>query len=207
MALLHTIAEVLPIGPDEWEIVSAKHCDDFPSTRRDKESIRRKFTKLSSTKIPTGDPNCPEDVRFAKNVSRQIEDKMESVEEIDEDDLGFPKEDGDAVAQLPPEPQATPIRRGRPPKPPPAQSTDQLLNMMMFKMVQDQDRQEERREERRRQQINEARRQDMMQMMMMGMLTRVVGGGSGGGDNNISSMLHQFEQDEHKDEGDDDDDK
>jgi len=72
-------------------------------------------------------------------VSRQIEDKMESVKEIDEDDLGFPKDGGGVVAAgAPSKPQATPIRCGRPPKPPPQQSTDQLLNMV-FKMVQDQD--------------------------------------------------------------------
>ena len=57
--LLSCIHEVIPIGPQDWENVLLKHNQHFPDTARDVPSIRRKYNKLQSTRIPTGDPNCP----------------------------------------------------------------------------------------------------------------------------------------------------
>jgi len=228
MGLLDVIQEILPIGPDEWEMVATKHCTKYPANLRDKDSLRRKFNKLAATKMPTGDPKCPDDVRYAKMVSRKIEDKMESVEELEEEELGFPVDDAvetasttghtstaAATATSPTKRNAVaamPIRRGRPPLKPPStstSSTDQLLNLMMLKLVQDQDKQEERREERRRVQMRETRRQDMMQMMMVGMLTRVMGpqpsqDAPPSEDAGVANLLKHFEDEQDEEEQEDD---
>ena len=42
------------------------HSETYPY--RDVRSIRRKFTSLHRRNIPTGDPDCPEEVKLAKRV-------------------------------------------------------------------------------------------------------------------------------------------
>jgi hypothetical protein len=37
-----------------------------------KEGIRRKFNTLAAMKCPTGDPNIPEEVQYAKEISERI---------------------------------------------------------------------------------------------------------------------------------------
>lgn len=71
--LLDLVEEVLPVGQEQWKIIS----NDFNSRveakrRRTDEGIRRKFNSLAATKIPTGNPNMPEDVYRAKAISEQI---------------------------------------------------------------------------------------------------------------------------------------
>ena len=93
--LLSTIQEVLPIGPLDWEQVVRLHTDHFPGMGRDLQSICRKFNKLQASRIPTGDPNCPPAVWRAKRIHRDIEEKMDAVQEMEEQELGFPKENND----------------------------------------------------------------------------------------------------------------
>ncbi len=182
MDLLDVIAEVLPIGPEEWDIVCQRHKDKYPEEDRDKDSLRRKFAKLHRAKIKTGDPHCPEDVRMAKRANREIEAKMGSTEEVDEEEIGFNNQPSAAsntsaaarrssrsttslerlMADLPngdeSEPTPTPRRVGRPRHSKP-ESYDNIMSLFMQKMMQDDDRREERRqqqlvenEERKRQQ-------------------------------------------------------
>ena len=70
MYFLGIMADILPIGPYEWERVVTQHSIAFPG--RDATSLRRKYTSLYRKQIPTGDPNCPEDVKLAKRVMRDI---------------------------------------------------------------------------------------------------------------------------------------
>ena len=65
--------EILPIGPHDWDRVASNHAATFPG--RDVNSLRRKYTSLYRRTIPTGDPNCPEEVRLAKKVMRDIGDR------------------------------------------------------------------------------------------------------------------------------------
>lgn len=197
--LCYTVLDIIPIGPNEWDEVTKIHLDEFPDQDRDKESLRRKFSKLANAKVPTGDPNCPEEVRLAKRAMREIEDKMESTEEIEEEELGFNNTEEDieeeedvasksvaARATLTSPSPSVRKRRGRPPnipsQSPHGSSMENMVGMMMQKMMHDSERQEERREERRQQQVletcrleAESRRTDMMMMMGMGILSKILG--------------------------------
>ena len=171
--LLSCIHEVIPIGPQDWENVLHKNNQHFPDTARDVPSIRRKYNKLQSTRIPTGDPNCPPPhVRQAKRIHREIEEKMDAQAELEEEELGFPSsdvEDEVAAATTATTTVATPttavavgenspalFRRPKKARPDQQQGgvsnkVDGLLSVLVTKMVQDQDRAEEQRLERQQQ--------------------------------------------------------
>ena len=194
--LLSCIHEVIPIGPQDWENVLQKHYEKFPETDRDVTSIRRKYNKLHTARVPTGDPSCPPLVRQAKRIHRDIEEKMDAQEELNEEELGFPSSDAEdnvvvdspapaaavaatavAAPTIPvPEAHNSPalFRRGKRAKIEPqgvSSKVDGLLSVLVTKMVQDQDRVEELRCERQQQQCIENRRNDMMTMMSTMMAT------------------------------------
>ena len=70
MSVLHIMEDILPIGPNEWQLVADNHAKNY--TRRDVPSTRRKWQILHCMKIPTGDPEIPEEVRVAKNIHFKI---------------------------------------------------------------------------------------------------------------------------------------
>ena len=71
MSLLDTVLTHLPIGSHEWECVASEHNENFPDKDRTGTSIRRKFAQLNKVKMPTGDPTCPAEVRYFKQVFRK----------------------------------------------------------------------------------------------------------------------------------------
>ena len=95
MSLLDTVLTHLPIGSHEWECVASEHNENFPDKDRTVTSIRRKFAQLHKVKIPTGDPTCPAEVRYDKQVFRKIEERADASGEVDSTDLGI--EDGNNV--------------------------------------------------------------------------------------------------------------
>ena len=64
---------ILPISPDEWNLVLALHSHKFPGC--DVESLRRKFHSCHRKIIPTGNPNMPEKIRITKRVKYLIGDR------------------------------------------------------------------------------------------------------------------------------------
>jgi hypothetical protein len=84
-SMLDLIEERSPIGPQEWDVIEAIHNVRFPDMNRTKETIKRKYTMLYSAKSPTGDPNCPPNVRRAKRIYHQIKEKTDLVAEDDDD--------------------------------------------------------------------------------------------------------------------------
>ena len=82
MHMLEVMHGILPIGPQEWDMVVEAHTAQYPG--RDVESLRRKYTSLHRKKIPTGDPNIPPEVRLAKRVKHLIGDKAEVCDGTDE---------------------------------------------------------------------------------------------------------------------------
>ena len=88
MSLLYVIKEIKPISSYEWAIMVNEHARKFQDKTRDKESIRRKFRSLKSSKAPTGDPSFPEEVRLAKTPMRDMTQKAEIQDgDDDEEDL------------------------------------------------------------------------------------------------------------------------
>eukprot|EP00536_Pseudo-nitzschia_multiseries_P017783 jgi/Psemu1/52542/gm1.52542_g len=75
MELLYTLKAILPVGPEDWAQVGLIHNDNFPDTNRSVENLRRKYNGLYRKQIPTGDPNCPKDVKLAKRVKYLIKCK------------------------------------------------------------------------------------------------------------------------------------
>ena len=84
--MLDLIEERSPIGSQEWDMIEALHNAKFPDQKRTKETIKRKFSMLYSTRSPTGDPNCPPLVRRAKRIYNQIRDRTDLVADDDDDD-------------------------------------------------------------------------------------------------------------------------
>ena len=71
--LFSIMEDIKPIGPDEWEKVVNEHSVMYPG--RDVDSICRKFINCHRKKVPTGDPDCPEEIRLAKRVKYLIGDR------------------------------------------------------------------------------------------------------------------------------------
>ena len=83
--LFSIMSTILPIGPIEWEKVTETHSVKFPG--RDTDSLRRKYTSTHRRKVPTGDPDCPPEVREAKRVKMAIGSKAELADCANEFDM------------------------------------------------------------------------------------------------------------------------
>ena len=77
ITLLDTMEAILPIGPEEWQLVVQQHNKNYPLTCRDAVSIRRKYACLHRKKVPTGDPECPLEVKKAKRIKYAIAAKAD----------------------------------------------------------------------------------------------------------------------------------
>lgn len=94
--MLQVVDKIRPRGSYQWDQVE----DDYNRARplrsiaRDKESIRTKFKSLKNAKKPTGDATCPEPVRIAKTIAKEIE-REASVFKMGSDDE---EEGSDSVA-------------------------------------------------------------------------------------------------------------
>ena len=92
--LLELIDEILPLSVTQWEKIAEHHLSRYPDRNRSVDSIKRKFKELYSKKIPTGDPNCPQEVRRAKRLRRQIINSM-NASDLNSEEEGSGSEDGD----------------------------------------------------------------------------------------------------------------
>jgi hypothetical protein len=63
MFLFTIIAEIRPIDGNEWDYVLERHNEVYEHKGRDVTSIRPQFTEYKRKKVPTGNPNCPDDVK------------------------------------------------------------------------------------------------------------------------------------------------
>ena len=71
--LLDLIEEILPIGQPQWDDVASRYAAQFPREGgRNADALRKVFKRLSSSTKPTGDPNCPLDIKRAKRINRMI---------------------------------------------------------------------------------------------------------------------------------------
>ena len=87
--LLEIIEDVLPIGPNDWDRSTERHCTFYPGLGWMRKSLRRKFASLDNHKKPTGNPTCPVYVRNTKRIFDRIKEAMDLSDgegEGDEDD-------------------------------------------------------------------------------------------------------------------------
>jgi hypothetical protein len=95
--MLDCIDDILPIGMNEWEMVERRHHQVYQGVFRSKESLKRKFRTLCVMKIPTGDPNCPAEVRRAKHLYELIQRKSDLSEGEGEDNNDNEQDDNDGT--------------------------------------------------------------------------------------------------------------
>jgi hypothetical protein len=93
--MLESIREYLPISGAEWDLVANRHSSFHPELERTAEQLKKKFNKLSQTKVPTGNPTIPFTVREAKAIRVLIIEKAEGATGSEEE--GFAVEDGDVA--------------------------------------------------------------------------------------------------------------
>ena len=91
-SLLGTITHILPVGPDTCKEVAELHVGEFPSMLCKPEGlvVHHEFCSLHTKEIKTGDSLCPAKVCHAKNIMKDIEDKMDTAVYVDNDESGIP---------------------------------------------------------------------------------------------------------------------
>jgi hypothetical protein len=88
--LISLLEEVHPLGPEQWENIVSRYNSEYakPNERsiRDKEGLRQQWYKMTKVTKPTGDPSCPEYIRRAKRLNREIHNEI-AMTGIDDDAL------------------------------------------------------------------------------------------------------------------------
>lgn len=81
-----------------WDRVGTEYNAKRPrgSAYRDSESLRNKFRTLKNSKKPTGDPRCPENVKRAKRIQRDIDNEVGATT-IDDDRSDCDSEPSDSA--------------------------------------------------------------------------------------------------------------
>ncbi len=77
-SLLDLLEVHLRISSMKWERVETLHKINFLAEDQTHELLKWKFQDLYCTKIPTGDPFIPNDVRRAKEIQRMREERINS---------------------------------------------------------------------------------------------------------------------------------
>ena len=96
MNLLRIIEKHLPIGSEDWEDVVLEHGLHFPG--RGRTALMRKCSTLCQKQIPTGNPDCLEDVKLAKRIKCVVDNKAavgNAEEEPNLKDVEFGESDAD----------------------------------------------------------------------------------------------------------------
>jgi hypothetical protein len=88
--LISLLDKIHPLGPEQWENIVPRHNLEYakPKERsiRDKESLRQQWYRMTKVSKPTGDPSCPEYIRRAKSLIREIQNEI-AMTGIDDDAL------------------------------------------------------------------------------------------------------------------------
>ena len=76
MNFLEILERRLPTSGSEWSLVASEHSETYPTMERNVESIKQQYQSLLRRREPTGDPNCPPDVKKAKAIDRLLKAKQ-----------------------------------------------------------------------------------------------------------------------------------
>ncbi len=69
--LLQLLNAMTPLGGMGWDGVKDALNEEFGNDRT-VDALHRKFRKLSTAKPPTGNPNCPPEVKLAYQIKRKM---------------------------------------------------------------------------------------------------------------------------------------
>jgi hypothetical protein len=68
---------MLPRGNEEWKLVTEEFNRGLDQkNKRDQEALKSKFNRIRSHPKPTGDPTCPDSVKDAKRIQKEIEERQ-----------------------------------------------------------------------------------------------------------------------------------
>ena len=93
--MLESICENLPISGAELDLVADCHAQFHPELERTGDQLKKKFNKLSKTKVPTGEPNIPFTIQESKAIRLLIIEKTKGATGSEEE--VFATEDVDEV--------------------------------------------------------------------------------------------------------------
>ncbi len=77
--LLELINEMLSISGKEWEELAMRHHSFFPEQDHNADLLKQKFYTIAKKGPPTGSPNCPEYVWYAKAITYKIAIKSDGL--------------------------------------------------------------------------------------------------------------------------------
>ncbi|KAI8851008.1 hypothetical protein BC829DRAFT_441894 [Chytridium lagenaria] len=101
--LLPIIENMLPVSEREWNEVAAEFNDGLPiEDHRSAELIKSHFDSLHSVRKPTGDPDCPANVRWCKRINRQIQERVSGGDGPPDDNESEQEEDEDVFENAAP---------------------------------------------------------------------------------------------------------
>jgi hypothetical protein len=77
VSFLDAIEDILPISSTAWGSIVKTYMSMYPDTGWTVDSLKHKFKKLNTKKVPTGDPLCPPAVYCTKLIMWAIIAKMD----------------------------------------------------------------------------------------------------------------------------------
>jgi hypothetical protein len=69
---LALVEEYMPVSAQSWQLVADLHAEIYNKEKRTAESLRHKFQEVCRRAGPTGDPNCPDYIIYAKRLNRRL---------------------------------------------------------------------------------------------------------------------------------------
>ena len=75
--LLDLVEETLPLSGEDWDALCNTFNEKHPTPGRLGNGLRKKFATSWKKKVKTGDPSCPEEVRRAKRIKRNLCEQAE----------------------------------------------------------------------------------------------------------------------------------
>ena len=69
--------QYIPLSRTQWDAIQRLNEGKFPDRERTVESLRRKFSDLHRTSVPSGDPNIPMTVLRAKAIREKIKERAD----------------------------------------------------------------------------------------------------------------------------------
>jgi len=179
--LLTVMEEIIPVGGEDWRLVSDKHNETWGFMKRKEDGLRRKFAKLYTSGPPTGNPNIPVANRAAKYIRSKIVEKADMECDqvgnlgMSDDETEFPFESFSTPQDLPSQVPSPPVLNANAPpslgprpiirkrqSQPTQSNTGEAVEMMRLQLLEDAKRYEEDRKERR--EMWEMERRDRMEM-------------------------------------------
>jgi hypothetical protein len=97
--LVTLLEEIRPLGQEQWDEVVSRYNSEWaePSERntRDRDALRGQWYKMLRERKPTGDPSCPDHVRRAKRLNREMTNEI-AMGGIDDDHLTASEHEAEA---------------------------------------------------------------------------------------------------------------